>query len=179
MMKSRSRAAASIAALAAFSMTAAPALAHGYGDWGRYRGHHHDRIDGGDILAGLLVVGGIAAIASAASKSSRDSQAREPDRYPGGPDYGEPEERGYDEAPDNRPDYPGGAREQGSFDEAANHCADEIERGERKVDTIDNVGRRGDRYEVEGRLTDGRGFACSIDDAGRIRSVAVDGHAVI
>lgn len=45
----------------------------GYGGWGGYRHHHHgDGIDGGDVLAGILILGGIAAIATAASNNSRD-----------------------------------------------------------------------------------------------------------
>ena len=43
----------------------------GRGGWGRGgwggRHHHDDGIDGGDVFAGLLILGGIAAIASAAS----------------------------------------------------------------------------------------------------------------
>ena len=182
----RSRSAASIAALAALSMTATPVLAHGHGGWGR---HYHRHGDGGDILAGLLIVGGIAAIASAASKSARDDRADERGRYPGGPDYGSPEDQGYGDAPNRDDDddaaqdhgsaYPGAAAMDGSFDSAVDHCADELERGERKIGSIDNVGREGDRYSVERRLEDGREFSCSVDRDGQVRSVAVDGHAVI
>ena len=50
----------------------------GWGGGGRH--WHRDRgIDGGDVLAGLLIFGGIAAIASAASKSN-DSR-NDGDRY--------------------------------------------------------------------------------------------------
>ncbi|GFM30133.1 MULTISPECIES: hypothetical protein [Novosphingobium] len=180
----RSRIAVSLAAAAALSMTATPVFARGYGDWRGYRHHHHDRgLDGGDVLAGLLIVGGIAAIASAASKSARDKQVEEPSRYPGGPDYDAPEDRGYGDVPreerGNPRDYPEGARSNESFDDMVASCADEIERGERRIDTVDNVARMGERYSVEGRLEDGREFACSIDREGRVRSVAVDGHALI
>src|SRR3546814_5987608 len=68
----RSRAATSMTALAAFAMSATPVLAHGYGGWGRHYHRHGDGIDGGDVLAGLLIVGGIAAIASAARKSAKE-----------------------------------------------------------------------------------------------------------
>ena len=54
----RSRTAASLAALAAFSMTATPVFARGYDRWGRHHHHHRNNgIDGGDVLAGLLIVG--------------------------------------------------------------------------------------------------------------------------
>ena len=184
----RSRAAASMVALAAFSMSATPIFAHGYGGWGRHHHRHGDGIDGGDVLAGLLIIGGIAAIASAASKSAKDDDAKERYRYPGGPDYSRPEDRDYSETPDRdddkaAPDYgsdhPGGATTTGGFDDAVNNCADELERGERRIGSVDNVGRAGDRYSVEGRLEDGRGFACSVDRDGQVRSVAVDGQAVI
>lgn len=179
MNKFRSRAAVSIAALAAFSMTAAPALARGHGDWSRHRHHHRDRIDGGDVLAGLLIIGGIAAIASVASKSSTDRNTDDRYRYPGGPEYGESDDRGYDDADRGaRPDYPG-AGAPGSFDEAVERCADEIENGDRRIATVDNVGRMGDRYSVEGRLEDDRSFACRVDEDGRVRSVSVDGRAML
>ena len=77
-----------IAGLAAAALLAgalaAPADARGGNHW-----HHHDDIDGGDVVAGALVVGGIAAIASAISAGntakqdaavescSREAEARE------------------------------------------------------------------------------------------------------
>jgi hypothetical protein len=176
MNKFRSRLAVSIAALATFAVTAAPALARGHGDRGRHHHHHRDRIDGGDVLAGLLIIGGIAAIASAASKSSKNREADDRYRYPGGPDYGEDDDRGYGEDRGARYGAPGTGAP-GGFDEAVDRCADEVEDGERRIATIDNVGRVGGRYSVDGHLDDGRVFACSVDDEGRVRSVAVDGRA--
>ncbi|WP_374411377.1 hypothetical protein [Novosphingobium colocasiae] len=176
----RSRLAVALTATAAFAMTATPALARGHGGWhggyGHGHRHHGGGIDGGDLLAGLLIVGGVAAIATAASNSARDrdrNDARDRDggRY-------EDDSAGYDRG---RDDAPVGARDQasGHFDDAVGVCADEIEKGDRQVDTVDTVTRSADRYSVSGRLTDGRGFACSIDDSGQVRSVAVDGHGVI
>lgn len=181
----RSRTAASLATLAAFAMIATPAMAHDRYDWHRH--HHRDGIDGGDLLAGLLIVGGIAAIASAASKADNADVRDEPRRYPGGPDYAGPEDGGYAAAPSARGgeegsvtgSYAGGPRAGDSFDAAVDACSGEIERGERRVGSVDNVRRMEGRYSVEGHLQDGRGFACSVDDTGQIRSVAVDGHALI
>lgn len=158
---------------------------HWRGGWGH---HHDDGIDGGDVLAGLLIIGGIAAIASAASHSKKQARAEaDPRPYPGGPDYDAPDARAsdyrgtdegrYADAP--RDETYGSAPVNGSFDAAIDACAGEVERGERRIDSIGNVNRMGDRFAVEGRLTDGRGFACSVDDSGHIRSVAVDGHALI
>lgn len=201
----RSRTAVALAALAVFSVTATPVMAHGRGDWGRgdWRGHRHYRgggIDGGDLLAGLLVVGGVAAIASAVSKdkaSTRDDEP-EPYRYPGGPAGAEgaghdaDDDAGYGTPPADGPgvaQYPGGpvagrdyADEPaggGSLGSAVDACSAELERGDKRVDSVDSVRRMGERYSVEGRLQDGRPFACSVDDTGHIRSVAVDGHGMI
>ena len=66
-----SRIAATLAAVATFSIAATPALARdrwGGGDWGRH--YRHDRVDAGDIFAGVLIIGAIAAIASASSKTA-------------------------------------------------------------------------------------------------------------
>lgn len=46
--------------------------------------HHHDRVDAGDVLAGILIIGGIAAIASAAS-NNKQKRAEPEYRYPDAP----------------------------------------------------------------------------------------------
>ncbi|MCJ2185452.1 hypothetical protein [Novosphingobium beihaiensis] len=176
----RSRAAVSLAALAALSLTASPAFARGRHH--HYRHHHHHSSGSGNLLAGLLIGGAVVAIASAASKSNRERVQDEPVRYPGGP-YDSPAESGYAGTPQvsgyGDPAYPGGPRAGVSFDAAADACASEIEDGERRIGSVDNVRRMGERYSVEGHLEDGRGYACSVDETGRIRSVAVDGRAMI
>lgn len=53
----------------------------GWSQYGRYHNRHRGGIDGGDVLAGVLVLGGIAAIASAASNSNRDRDYRDDNRY--------------------------------------------------------------------------------------------------
>ncbi|MFM9853519.1 MAG: hypothetical protein ACKVOJ_12055 [Sphingomonadaceae bacterium] len=80
----KSISAAVVSAMLATTIT--PAFADdGYG-YGRGRGgfgngygggRHHDRVDAGDVIAGIAIVGIIAAIASAASKPK---QPRYPDR---------------------------------------------------------------------------------------------------
>lgn len=183
----RSRTAASFAALAVVAMTATPVLARGHGDWGRHRHYRGGGVDGGSLLAGLLVGGAAVAIATSASKNSSDRRNDEPApyRYPGGPDA---TDQGYDDAP-AAGDY--GARDhdgpgvgpagggQGSFDSAVDACSAELDRGDKRIDSVDNVRRMGDRYSVEGRLQGGSPYACSVDETGHIRSVAVDGHAMI
>jgi len=183
----RSRTAATLAALAVVTMTASPVFARGYDDWGRHRRHHGNGVDGGSLLAGLLVGGAAVAIATSASKKSADTGNDEPApyRYPGSARSGD---AGYSDEPAGSDygsrDYPGGPAGgsnagQGSFDGAVDACSAELERGDRRVDSVDNVRRMGERYSVEGRLQGGQGYACSVDETGHIRSVAVDGHAMI
>ena len=149
---------ASLAAIAAaLSLAATPASAR---DWHR---HHRDGVDGGDILAGALIIGGIAAIASAASKSKRDREIRE-DRYPNPEPY--PQERYDYRAPPPAHDY-----QAGGINDAVNSCAGEVERGDARVASVDNASRSEDGWRVAGQLEAGGGFNCWIDNDGRIRSV--------
>ncbi len=190
-----SRLAIVLASAAALSLTATPAMAR---HW-----HSRDRgIDGGDLLAGVLIIGGIAAIAAAASKSSRDNRA--PDyRYPedpqsGGGSPGDDDYRNWRDYQDGNPgygepgagdygDYRGGNdyrgrndwRSAGSTDGAVDSCVGELERGNRAVDSVDGVNREAEGWRVDGRLRDGRSFSCSADGDGRVRRLAVDGRALI
>jgi hypothetical protein len=125
--------------------------------WGRYRGR--DRVDVGDVLAGVLIIGGIAAIANAASKN-RDERNHYPDTYP-----------------DERQRYrQGDWRADGSgLERAVDMCVDEIERGPDQVGTIDNASRTGDGWTVSGALDTGAGFSCRIDNNGRIRDIDLGG----
>lgn len=124
------------------------------------RWRHRDRVDGGDVVAGVLVIGAIAAIASAASKSNRDRDYRYPQRYP---------------APDRPYDYRSGPTssrydDSRGMDRAADMCAREVERNAR-VDTVDGVERNGDGWRVTGRLANGAPFTCSIGNDGRVGAV--------
>lgn len=175
-----------LATAAALSMVASPAMARGWsgsGGWGagwgsgwggHHRHHRHkDGIDGGDVLAGVLILGGIAAIASAASKA--DKQRRENDyRYPDPADRDQ--SRGYDE-PGRDGAYAGSQAGPGGVGAAVDTCADEVERADRRIVSIDSVVREGEGWRVEGLVGGDRDFACSVSDTGRIRSVTVDGRA--
>lgn len=121
--------------------------------WRRYRGR--DRMDVGDVLAGVLIIGGIAAIASAASKD-REERYRYPDERPR-------HSRGNWRADGN------------GLDRAADMCVDEIERGPERVDAVDNVSRTGEGWLVSGSLDTGRGFSCRIDNSGRVRDIDLSG----
>ena len=104
-----------------------PALAQGYpgGGFGdRGYGRHHDRgIDAGTVIAGVAVIGVLAAIASAASNSSRSRN------------------RGYNDR------YRGNVK---SEDQAVDACASRIEQrygNGARISNVDNVYRTRDGYE--------------------------------
>jgi hypothetical protein len=182
----KSPAALAAVSLAAVALTATPASAR---HW-----RHHDRgIDGGDVLAGVLILGGIAAIASAASKSSRDREAgdyrnpetRNPEtRSPSDSDYRDwraerDGDAGYAGQRESAPYDGSDWRSAGAMDGAVNACAGEIERGDRRIDSVEGVNRAADGWRVDGRLQDGRLFSCTAGPDGRIRTATVDGRGVI
>ena len=123
----------------------------------RYR-RHHGRVDGGDVLAGILIIGGIAAIASAASNSERrDRDVR------------------YRDYREDRNDYRDRrtTRRSGSgrgIEGAVDMCLTEIERDVR-VESVDSVDRSGDGWRVIGTIFNGDRFTCEIGEDGRIEQV--------
>ncbi len=182
-MNNRFAAAAALAAC--FAMSVSPAFADhgsGWGDgygggYGGYGGgygggwgRHHDRgIDAGDVIGGLLVIGVIAAIATAASKSKKDRQEGDY-RYPdqSNPRYG------------NRSSQDSGGRDYGrlnSIDAAVDTCVNEIERGADKVGSVDGVDRDGQGWKVAGRTRAGSPFSYAVDGDRQLRNATVDGKA--
>lgn len=141
---------------------------HG-GGWGRHRHYRGNGISTGDVLAGVLIIGGIAAIASAASKNSRDRA--EERSYPDYRDDSYPREdrQDYRDRNDRGTSYSGSS----GLDRAAEMCVNEVERSE-PVDDVSNVARNGDGWRVEGRLRNGKGFSCQIDNNGTVRNVDLD-----
>ena len=176
------RSAAVLALAASASMVATPAMARGWG--GGWGGHarHHDRIDGGDVLAGTLIVGGLAAIASAASKAARqqgDYRQPQPRYREEAPRYREEAPRYREEVPrygeaDDRPEWRDGT----GIDGAVNRCIDELNRGRNRVGEVESVNRDGGGWRVAGTTTGDSSFSCVIDRDGRIRSVSVAGRAI-
>jgi hypothetical protein len=184
MARSFFRLAAGAASLAALSLAAAPLAAASNSaplfskerassvtgaqtlDWRGNRHRHRDRggIDGGEILAGVLILGGIAAIASAAS-NDKERKREEAERYRD--DYPYPDERPvYQE----RTSYSGGG-----IDNAVNLCTDQVERGNDRVAAVDNASRTTDGWRISGQLDAGGTFNCWIDNDGRIRNVDLGG----
>jgi hypothetical protein len=165
------RLAAAGACAAAFCLAATPAAAvelpraHAVsaaheGDYAenyRYR-RYRDRDRTGDVLAGVLILGTIAAVASAAnSNRQRDYERRAP--YP---------REDYRYRSDYRTDGRG-------LDRAVGMCVDEIERVRDRVGSVDGANRTGEGWTVSGALEGGAGFTCRIDNMGRIRAVEIGG----
>jgi len=173
----RSRPAIALAAAAAFALSASPAMARGWHRW------HHDRVDAGDVFAGLVIVGGLAAIAAAASRAKSDKREREPDyRYPDRDsrdyrDYEQPPQR-YDGRP-GRDAYSGSWRSGGSMDGAVDICVNEVERGDRQIESVESVSRDPEGWRVDGRIVGGRDYSCVVDGDGRVRHATVDGRTII
>lgn len=159
---------------AALGWTADSDKAKGWGDYRRdrgYRGHrrHRDGISGGDILAGILVIGGIAAIASAASKNNRDRRYEDRDYRSENQDY---DDRRTDARDDSRYD-----RGTGDMEAAINACSDAAERQagrDARVSAIESVVRDGEGWRVEGILSnsDQRTFLCGASE-GRVDFVQI------
>ena len=125
----------------------------------RHRYRHRNRVDAGDVLAGVLIIGGIAAIASAASKNKRERDSRYRDDRYRDRDYDYRDRRG-----DSRYDDGSG------IDTAVSMCVREIERDVR-VGSVDGVDRTAEGWRVTGSLYDGEGFTCRIGSDGRIDTV--------
>ncbi|MFN3516146.1 MAG: hypothetical protein ACK4YM_03185 [Novosphingobium sp.] len=159
MMQKSSRLAATLLSAAALSLVATPAMARPHWGWGGY--HHRDRVDAGDIIAGILIIGGIAAIASAASNDKKRNRYERRDRY-------DRYERDYARE-DNRPQW----QDSTGVNGAINRCLGEVTRGGAGQNAeIDAVNRDGDGWKVEGRSEAGE-FSCIIDRAGRIRNIQI------
>ena len=132
--------------------------AQGYGSYRPYR--HRDRISAGEVLAGVAVIGVIAAIASSASDTRSRERVREPYRQPYPGPYREPprDARGWNGS---------------GLDSAVDMCVSEIERGRDRVIDVDEASRNASGWRVSGRLDGGEMFACRIDNDGRIRAIDI------
>ena len=155
------------AVAAAFSMSASPAWAGGHGHHGGHHGGHHDDdwdIDGDDVLAGVLILGGIAAISAIAGSGKHHQQASYPDQsYPEPASY--PDNSSY-QAPPPEQRY-----RSGGMAEAVDACVAEIENGRGLVGSVDRASRSGEGWYVAGDLDGGSPFACWVDSGGQVTNV--------
>ncbi|WP_095011808.1 hypothetical protein [Tsuneonella mangrovi] len=129
---------ATVAAGAMALASATPATA-------RDRDGHHDGIGAGEVIAGALIIGGIAAIASSAGKSHNRDYRYNDYRYNQGYGY----DRGYGDR--------SGHSRYGSRD-AVQQCVYAAQRnasryrGDARVTDIRKVKRNRDGYRIEGRI---------------------------
>jgi len=111
-------------------------------DWDR-----NDGVDAGDVIAGVAVLGAIAAIAGVF-----DGDRNEPRRIPA----------------DARRE---GAGERGGLGRAVDMCVAEMERGGARVDSVEDATRDASGWRVSGVLAGGERFDCRIGNDGRVRGV--------
>lgn len=159
----------------------------GGGGWGG-RGWHRDRgIDGGDVLAGILIIGGIAAIASAASNANRNQRTIPRDNLPQDDGYRYQPPRQDEWRSDGRvqdwqgsgPGYSGqvgdgqgypqdsrGTATRG-LDGAVDNCVTEASRRD-EIDEIYDATRNGSGYRVSGTLRSGDNFTCEVNAQGGV-----------
>jgi len=120
-----------------------------------HRRRHYRRggVDAGDVIAGVLILGGIAAVASAAS-GSRDRSEPYPQR-------------------DNPSEYEADEGYRSGMDRAVDMCVEEVEQGRERVASVDSAARGGDGWFVSGEVDSGAPFTCRIGNDGRIGEVEV------
>lgn len=130
-----------------------------------YRGYRHrrHRVDAGDVLAGVLIIGGIAAIANAASSSERRNRN---ERYR---DYREDRNDYRRDRNDRRENRRSSGSGRG-IDGAVDQCLAEIERDVR-VNEVESVDRTGEGWRVTGTIFNGDRFTCTIGSDGKIENV--------
>lgn len=145
--------------------------------WGGGRHWRGDRgIDGGDVLAGLLILGGIAAIASAASKSNernanrdqnyRDQAYRDQDtRYRDGPAQSE-HYRG-DDWRQNGGQGVFAPQATRNINDAVDRCITEASRNG-EIEEVFDASRNGGGYRVSGTLRNGDSFSCEVSGQGGV-----------
>lgn len=177
--------AAATAVAAAFSLVATPVWAaelprvagqvqtwdpdalnvEGRGRHGGHRGHWDDDdwdIDGDDVLAGVLILGGIAAISAIASSGKNRQQPQPEETYP------EPEP--YREDTSYQSPAAGNLYRSGMA-EAVDTCVAEVEAGRGTVGSVDRASRSGEGWYVAGELEGGTAYSCWIDGAGRVTDI--------
>jgi hypothetical protein len=189
----------SSAALALLATSAAPAIAanitkpvsvssagddmQSASDYHRRYRHHRDRVDAGDVIAGIGILAGIAIIADVASKAKKDKRRTSGDRYPG--DYSQdryPQDRSPEDRSDTRPYNPSGPSDRnysagndlGAAVDACSRAAEQSAGGNARVEEIRSVTREGAGWQVLGRLNGtARGFSCTTSN-GVVDTIRMD-----
>jgi len=129
-------------------------------------------IRAGEVLAGVAIIGGIAAIASAANNNrrrDRDVVIVDRDR-----DIDRRDNRRFDDRANPRATVRSGSGS--GIDNAVSQCLTEIERDVR-VDSVDGASRVPQGWVVSGSLFNGSGFTCEISNDGRISGIDFGGFS--
>lgn len=148
------------------------------GGWGggwRGRGWRRRGPSAGEVLAGVAILGGIVAIASAASNNRRNRDVVVVDRDRP-QDWNRPRDGDW-ERDQRNPQWRGDDRRSnprasgaGGLDSAVSQCLGAIERDVR-VDEVQAVQRTAQGWLVGGTLFNGSGFQCRIGNDGRIENI--------
>ena len=114
------------------------------------RDRDRDGIGAGEIIAGAVVLGGLAAILSSGDNDRYDRYGRYDDRYRGG----------YDDA---RYGYGYDYGRYGNSRSAVSQCVNSVERGSRRygrtdVTEVTSIDRKRDGYRVKGRVVVSDGY---------------------
>jgi hypothetical protein len=141
--------------------------------------HHRDRVDAGDVIAGIFLIGAIAAIADSAGKSrdrNRDRD-RQGDDYRYDPQQRERDYRGSPERGDDRQWVPGNNSAETRAVDACSWAAEGEVGEEARVGAIDNVAQSGEEWRVTGNVAAPdrmpQDFVCTYRN-GRVTSVTFD-----
>lgn len=126
----------------------------------RYRRYRRNRVRTSDVIGGILVLGTIAAVASAASNNKRRDRDYRNERRTR--DY--PQRRGDTRASGTQ-----------GLQGAVSRCTSSIERDVR-VENVDNVSRTAQGWQVTGTIFNGDRFDCRIGQDGQIESVNYGGN---
>jgi hypothetical protein len=136
------------------------------------RYHHRDRVDGGDILAGIVLIGAIAAIAGSGKKDRDRDQRNDDVRYD--PDYRGEDYRAAPDAPQSGQWVPGGNSAETRAVDACSWAAEGEVGTEARVGQIDGVTAEGNGWRVTGNVAAPemmpRDFACTYR-SGRVTEV--------
>ena len=171
-------------AVAAIGMSAVPVEAQWHGP---PRHHDHDHVDGGDVLLGALLAGGLFAILSSAKHHDAPPPEDMADDQPPPP----PPPPSADAGPDRHAALPPHARtdEEAAVDACVASAESEGRRYARiaKIDKVTIVDAVSSDWIVRGTLglrddyrtpaTDHRDFTCRVGERG-VEQVTIDGNAV-
>jgi hypothetical protein len=152
---------AGAAALASSLLVAvAPAEAKHRRHW-----HHRDRVDAGDVIAGIFLIGAIAAIADSAGKSKERERERRDDDYRYDPQPRDGDYRSAREPQRERQWAPGGNNAETRAVDACSWAAEGELGDDARVGRIDDVTADGNGWRVTGTVAAPdvmpRDFACS------------------